>query len=221
VLNVNSKFNYVVLSGIGDFFYFTLGDVNNPLPIELTSFIASADGKFVTLNWITASELNNQGWDVERRIKNDKNNFSDWIKNGFVKGSGNTTESVSYTFSDKNVTSGIFQYRLKQIDFNGTFAYSNIVEVEINGPTEFALFQNYPNPFNPETVIRFEVPVTSFVNLTVYNAVGEKVATLINQQMEGGVYLWNFNASNYPSGIYIYRLNAGDKVFTKKMMLIK
>jgi hypothetical protein len=218
---VNTTDNYVELSGIGDFSYWTLGDVNNPIPVELTSFSASTDEKFVALNWVTASEINNYGWDIERRIKNDENNFSDWIKAGFVKGSGNTIESVSYTFSDKNITSGVFQYRLKQIDFDGTFTYSNIAEVEINGPTEFALFQNYPNPFNPETVIRFEVPVTAFVNLTVYNAIGEKVATLINQQMERGVYLWNFNAGDYPSGIYIYRLNTGDQIFTKKMVLIK
>jgi hypothetical protein len=218
---VNTTDNYVELSGIGDFSYWTLGDINNPLPVELTSFSAFIDGRFVTLNWVTASEINNHGWDVERRIKNNENIFTEWTKTGFVEGSGNTTESVSYSFSDKNVTSGVFQYRLKQIDFDGTFTYSDIAEVEVNGPTEFALFQNYPNPFNPETVIRFELPVSSFVNLKIYNAVGEEVATLINQQMESGVYLWNFDAVNYPSGLYIYRLHAGDKVFTKKMMLIK
>ncbi len=218
---VNETDNYVELTGIGDFSYWTLADINNPIPVELTSFSASTNGKFVTLNWITAAELNNQGWDVERRIQNNENNFSNWLKVGFVQGAGNATGQFSYSFTDKNVTSGVFQYRLKQIDFDGTFKYSDIVEAEVNGPTEFALFQNYPNPFNPETIIRFEVPVSSFVNLTIYNAVGEKVATLINQQMEIGIYLWNFNASNLPSGIYIYRLNAGDQVFTKKMMLIK
>ncbi len=218
---VNIADNYVELSSINDFSYWTLGDLNNPIPVELSSFAASTDGRFVTLTWQTATETNNHGWDVERRVMINENNFSDWTKAGFVEGSGSTTESVSYTFSDKNITSGVFQYRLKQIDFDGTFSYSDIAEVNVNGPTEFALFQNYPNPFNPSTVIRFEIPEATFVNLKIYNAVGEEVATLINEQMESGVYLWNFNAANLPSGIYIYRLNAGDKLFTKKMMLIK
>ncbi len=218
---VNATDNYVELAGIGSFSYWTLADVGHPLPVELVSFTAVSDGKFVTLNWTTASELNNQGWNIERRVKNKENNFSEWSKVGFVAGTGNNTSIVVHSFKDQSVSSGSYQYRLKQIDLDGSFAYSKTVEADVNMPTEFALYQNYPNPFNPETVIRFEIPVTSFVNLTIYNALGEKVATLINQQMDRGVYRWNFNASNYPSGVYIYRLNAGDQLFTKKMMLLK
>ena len=218
---VNATDNYVELAGIGSFSYWTLADVGHPLPVELISFTAIPDGKFVTLNWTTASELNNRGWDIERRIENKENGFSEWSKVGFVSGTGNNTSLLVHSFKDQSVSSGSYQYRLKQIDLDGSFSYSKTVEIQVNIPTEFALYQNYPNPFNPTTVIRFEIPVTSFVNLTVYNALGEKVATLINQQMESGIYLWNFNADNYPSGIYIYRLNAGDQVFTKKMMLLK
>jgi hypothetical protein len=218
---VNETDNYIELVGIDDFSYWTAADVNNPVPVELTSFSASIDGKFVTLNWITASELSNHGWEVERRKHIEKENFNDWRVIGFVKGAGDNLKQASYSFKDETAASGLFQYRLKQVDFDGTFEYSNIVEAELSGPTEFALFQNYPNPFNPETVIKFEVPVSSFVNLTVYNTVGEKVATLINQQMERGRYLWNYNASDLSSGIYIYRLTAGDNIFIKKMMLIK
>jgi hypothetical protein len=217
----NETDNYVEVSGIADFSYWTLGDANNPIPVELTSFSATSDGRFVTLNWVTATEVNNQGWNIEKRIKNSEDNFGEWSVAGFVNGVGNATESVSYSFIDKNVTSGILQYRLKQIDFDGTFNFGQIVEVEINGPVEFAMFQNYPNPFNPETMIRFELPMAAFVNLTIYNAVGETVATLVNEQMESGVYLKSFNASKYPSGVYIYRLNAGGQIFTKKMSLIK
>ena len=218
---VNSTDNYVELAGIGSFSYWTLADVGHPLPVELVSFTAVSDGKFVTLNWTTASELNNQGWNIERRIKNKENNFSEWSKVGFVAGTGNNTSIVIHSFKDQSVSSGSYQYRLKQMDLDGSFAYSKTIDADVNMPTEFALYQNYPNPFNPETIIRFEIPVTSFVNLTIYNALGEKVATLINQQMDRGVYRWNFNAGNYPSGVYIYRLNAGDQVFTKKMMLLK
>jgi hypothetical protein len=218
---VNTANNYVELSGIGDFSYWTLGNVDAPIPVELTSFSASTDGKFVTLNWGTASEINNKGWEIERRIKNNENDFTNWTIAGFVDGYGNSLNSRSYSFNDKNITTGIFQYRLKQIDYDGKYSFSNIVEVEVNLPDEFALFQNYPNPFNPETIIRFEVPVTAFVNLTIYNAVGELISVLVNKQMERGVYLWKFDAGNLPSGIYFYRLSSGDQIFTKKMILIK
>ena len=120
------------------------------------------------------------------------------------------------------MTSGTFQYRLRQMDFDGTSSFSKILEVNvIIAPKEFSLAQNYPNPFNPETSIQFEVPKTSMVNITVYNTLGEKIKVLLNEQMEQGVYTRNFNGLNLPSGIYIYRLTADNVVFTKKMMLIK
>jgi hypothetical protein len=217
---VNTSDNYVELTGINDFSYWTLGDSDNPLPVELVAFNAVADNGNVILNWTTASEINNQGWDIERRST--ETNSSEWSKIGFVNGSGNSSASVSYSFVDGNLSFGLHNYRLKQIDFDGTVSYSNTVEVDLGiGPVEFALNQNYPNPFNPSTVISFDLPQSEFVNLSVYNILGEKVATLINSQMEQGRYHQEFDASHLTSGVYIYRLTAGNVVFTRKMMLTK
>ena len=148
--------------------------------------------------------------------------MQEWQKIGFVKGSGNSTTRNEYTFADNELTSGNYQYRLQQIDFDGTSTYSNVVEVEFNQiPSEFKLYQNYPNPFNPSTKIKFDVPVSACVNISVYNTIGEKIATIVNEQLEAGVHFANFDASNLPSGIYIYRLTSDKYVFTNKMMLIK
>ena len=215
---VNTADNYVELGGINDFSYWTVGDINNPLPVELISFNGYAEGGQVTLTWITASEINNQGWHIERR----SNESNDWNNVGFVNGTGNSTESVSYSFVDGNLSFGVYSYRLKQTDFDGTSTYSNIIEVDLGiGPVEFALNQNYPNPFNPSTVISFDVPKSGFINLSIYNILGEKVATLINAQMEQGRYNQTFDASNLTSGVYVYRLTSGNIVLTKKMMLTK
>ena len=216
---VNSTENYVEQSGLSDFSYWTLGDANNPIPVELSSFTAVSDGKSVTLKWTTASETNNRGWDIER--SENRNKQDSWLKLGFVDGSGNSTESNSYTFRDVELKSVTYYYRLKQIDFDGTSSYSDIVEVEVGVPDQFNLAQNYPNPFNPETAIEFQIPSNSMVNISVYNSIGEKVATLLNEQLEQGYYKRSFDGSNLPSGIYIYRLTANNVMFTKKMMLIK
>jgi len=216
---VNVSENYVELAGLNSFSHWTLADLNNPIPVELTSFSASVVNNIVSLSWTTATELNNSGWDIERKsaiVKDDS-----WTKIGFVKGSGSSTEVKSYLFKDENVASGKYNYRLKQIDFDGKFSYSNIAEISITGPDKFELYQNYPNPFNPETEIRFEVPTSTFVNISVYNLIGEKVTTLLNENIEQGVHLIKFAGSNLPSGIYIYRLTSGSTNITKKMTLLK
>lgn len=212
---VNADENYVELSGISDFSYWTLADVENPVPVELTSFTAAVDGQNVNLKWVTATEVNNRGFDIEKKIK------EEWEVIGFVEGNGNKLEATSYSYSDKDVNFGKYQYRLKQIDFDGRVEFSDVIEVEVNAPKEFTLHQNFPNPFNPETVIRFELPQESFVNISVYNSIGEKVATIINEKLDIGVHTKTFNASSFSSGIYIYRLTTDNHVFTKKMMLIK
>lgn len=213
---VNTEQNYVEQSGISSFSYWTLGDVNNPIPVELTSFSASVEKGLVLLNWTTATENQNRGWDVEKAIG------KDWTKIGFVEGAGTTTEPLTYSFTDGITSAGKVEYRLKQIDFDGTYSYSSAVSVEIDAtPEEFSLQQNYPNPFNPETTIKFELPYTSFVNLSIYNLIGEKVATLVNEQLEQGVHFINFKGNNLASGLYVYRLSAGEVSFTKTMMLLK
>ena len=145
---------------------------------------------------------------------------------GFVPGFGTTSESKSYSFTDAGLQPGQYSYRLKQIDFDGTFQYSDVVEVEIAAPKEFSLEQNYPNPFNPSTNISFKLAVDSKVSLTVFNVLGEKVEQLLNGNLSAGTHKINFDASNLQSGVYFYKLNAvgidgSDFTSVKKMSLTK
>ncbi|MBE0538218.1 MAG: T9SS type A sorting domain-containing protein, partial [Ignavibacterium sp.] len=189
-------------------------------PVELTSFSAAVNVNNVSLNWSTATETNNSGFQVER------SNGSAYETVGFVAGHGTTTELQNYSFVDQNVASGNYTYRLKQVDFNGTFEYSNTIEVEVIGVKEFALGQNYPNPFNPSTTINFSLAVDSKVSLKIFDVLGQEVATLINGQMSAGSQKVSFNASTLNSGVYFYRIDAdgvdGQKFRSvKKMILTK
>jgi len=188
------------------------------LPVELSSFTASINGSDVTLNWATTEEINNSGFEVERL----KTGINTWEKIGFVGGNGNTTISQSYSYSDRNLTSGIYTYRLKQIDFNGNFEYYNLNgEVIVGVPNNFDLSQNYPNPFNPETKINFQIPNESNVSLTVFDNSGKEVATLVNGKKTAGYHTVSFNASNLSSGIYFYKLEAEGFTKVMKMALVK
>uniref|UniRef100_A0A832G2M6 T9SS type A sorting domain-containing protein n=1 Tax=Ignavibacterium album TaxID=591197 RepID=A0A832G2M6_9BACT len=191
-------------------------DWTSTIPVELTSFTASVSGNNVLLKWNTATEINNAGFDIERRTTN-----SDWKKVGFVPGAGTTTEKLSYSFSDRNLGKGKYQYRLKQVDFNGTFEYSNIVEVDVVSPAKFELAQNYPNPFNPSTSISFTIPQSGNVKVSVYNLLGQEVTTLVNEYREAGTYNIEFNAVNLNSGVYLYKLESNGLTLTKKMTLLK
>lgn len=186
------------------------------IPVELSSFTASVAGNDVQLSWITATETNNNGFEIERA-----SSLLGWEKIGFVNGNGTTTETKSYSFIDNQVAAGVYSYRLKQIDFNGTFEYSNIVEVEVSLPQNFELSQNYPNPFNPSTTISFNIPQNTFVILKVYDIIGNEVATLANEEKPAGKYNINFDAGNLSSGIYFYSINAGTFNQVRKMTLIK
>ena len=168
------------------------------------------------MKWSTASELNNSGFEVERKQEN-----TSWSKVAFVNGNGTTTSEKKYSYFDGNLTSGKYLYRLKQIDFDGSFEYSNIVEVDIEVPSKFELSQNYPNPFNPGTTISYSLPKAGHVSLKVYNALGQEVVTLVNGIKELGVHKIDFNAAGLNSGIYFYKLEAGDINQVKKMTLIK
>ncbi len=208
----------------------TFTDENTtPLPVELTSFTASVNENVVDLKWQTATELNNIGFNVERRI----NDEDEWNTIGFVEGSGNSNSTKEYGFSDKDLFAGgsKFQYRLKQMDTDGQFEYSDVVEVEIM-PTQFELSQNYPNPFNPSTIIRFSLPKESKLKISIYNMLGELVETLADGTYEAGNHKVTFsaivggsasggNASTLPSGAYIYRIESDAFVQVKKMVLIK
>lgn len=188
----------------------------NIVPVELASFTAYAGGNTVTLNWSTATELNNSGFDVLRQSADNQ-----WNKIGFVPGFGTSTESHSYSFVDERLSSGHYAYRLKQIDFDGSSDLSKLVNVEIINPAEYNLSQNYPNPFNPNTTIKFSIPEASNVTLKVFNTLGEEVTVLVNRTMEAGTHEVNFEASQFNSGIYFYRLDAGTFSKVKKMTLLK
>jgi predicted nucleotidyltransferase len=189
----------------------------NITPVELTSFTANVQDNKVKLNWETATEINNYGFEIERNITGSEN----WKKLGFITGNGNSTSPKQYEFLDKNPAGGTkFIYRLKQIDMDGQFKYSNEIEVEIM-PTQFELFQNYPNPFNPITNIKFSLPHTERVKISIYNSLGEEVLLLVNKDYEAGFYNIELNASNLSSGIYVYRMETANFVDSKKLLLLK
>jgi plastocyanin len=188
-----------------------------PLPVELTSFTAALNGDFADLNWRTATEKNNRGFEIQRKAGNE------WEEISFIQGHGTTTNENSYSFRDNvsQLNSNVIYYRLKQIDFNGTYEYSPEVMVSKSVPADFSLMQNFPNPFNPTTQINFSVPENTHVTLKVYDSNGSEVATLINGNQEAGNHIVNFNASNFASGIYYYTITAGSFSDTKKMILMK
>jgi hypothetical protein len=191
------------------------------IPVELVSFNANVDEKYVTLSWFTATETNNLGFEVERCEKLLGRAQSDWNKLSFVEGKGTTAEATHYSFVDVIEKPGTYLYRLKQIDFDGTFFYSPEVEIEIIGPAEFALYQNYPNPFNPSTTIKFALPADSRVKINIYNSLGQLVETLVDKELESGYHEVSFDASRLASGVYLYQLQAVDYISAKKMLLLK
>ncbi|OQY75377.1 MAG: hypothetical protein B6D44_01700 [Ignavibacteriales bacterium UTCHB2] len=188
-----------------------------PLPVELTSFSSKFINDKIQLNWVTKTEVNNYGFNVERRI-----NEGEWNTLDFVEGHGNSNSPKEYTYTDKDIFTGgsKFQYRLKQIDTDGKFEYSDVVEVEII-PAKFELSQNFPNPFNPSTTIRFSLPKETQLKINIYNTLGELVQTLAEGTYEAGYHKVTFNASNLPSGAYIYRIESADFMQVRKMVLIK
>ena len=191
----------------------------SPLPVELTSFTSNVVDNKVTLNWSTATEVNNYGFEIQRIAVSDQR--SAWEKIGFVQGHGNSNSTKNYSFTDKP-TGGIeFQYRLKQIDFNGAFEYSEITSAILENVNEFKLEQNFPNPFNPTTRISYTLPVRTNVRLRVYDILAQVVAELTNGNQEAGRYEVTFDGSNLPSGAYFYKLEAGNYVEVKKLLLVK
>lgn len=172
------------------------------VPVELTSFTFNVSGNDVNLNWVTATETNNLGFEVQRKTGEEFSTIA------FINGYGTTTESHSYSFTDKNLQPGAYTYRLKQVDLDGSFYYYNQLTAEVDAPVSFNLAQNYPNPFNPSTKIAYNLAVDSKVNLTVYNLLGESVATLLNENVPAGSHEVSFDAANLNSGVYFYRIDA-------------
>lgn len=200
---------------------FKMYGTKSVVPVELTSFVASTSNGQVQLNWTTATELNNKGFEVQRSSSD-----NEFLTVGFVNGNGTTAQTNSYSFTDKNIVPGVYSYRLKQVDFDGGYEYSYIVKVEIVAPCVFSLEQNYPNPFNPSTKINFSVAVDSKVDVTVFNVLGQQVSALFAGNVAPGLQTINFDASNLNSGMYLYRMEAKGIDGTnfssvQKMILIK
>ena len=203
-------------------FVFVEIDYIDIVPVELTSFTGNVLQDGVLLNWTTATEINNQGFEIERSTIN-----QGWEMIGYVPGFGTTTEPKSYSFLDQNVTAGTYSYRLKQIDFDGTVNYSDEIAIEVDlTPDNFTLFQNYPNPFNPSTTIEFQVPQVSDVSIVIYDMLGQEVKSLFAGQVQAGKYTVEWDGNNnaglkMSSGSYIYRMTAGEFVEVKEMILLK
>jgi len=197
-----------------------------PLPVELSSFSAVALENGIKLKWRTETEVGNYGFDIERALSNSQNLI--WDKIGFVEGHGNSNSPKDYSFVDENISAGKpayrtgrYSYRLKQIDTDGKFEYSKVIEVDLGSPMNYELSQNYPNPFNPSTTIRFTISESSFINLSIFNALGEKIEELVNEDKEPGIHTIEFNAQYLPSGTYFYKIQTPDFVQTNKMILVK
>jgi hypothetical protein len=186
------------------------------VPVELYSFTVQAQNQKIILKWTTATELNNNGFEIQRRVTE-----NDFATIGFVRGEGTTTNQTEYSYIDKDLTDGKYYYRLKQIDFNGTYEYSSVVEVDVRSLDDYTLEQNYPNPFNPATTIGYVLKEKTNTKLILFSTIGEEIAVLVNEVQEKGFHKVNFNASAFTSGVYFYRLHAGDFVETKKMILLK
>jgi hypothetical protein len=213
VLYYNKYINNCRLETVSSFHVY----VDHPYPVMINSVNAiNSDGN-VSIVWSTSTESNNSGFEVQRSSM-DQN----WTTLGFVKGAGNSTEPKSYTYEDKNLSSGIYKYRLKQIDFNGNFEYFELPEaVTIGIPDKYFVDQNYPNPFNPATTIAFGIPDAGNVTLKIFDMAGREIKTLVNEFKDAGYYIAKFDGSSLASGTYIYRLESGSFVSAKKMILLK
>ncbi len=196
------------------------------LPVSLSSFTSSVSKRDVTLMWVTEWELNNSGFEIERREIIKPGEASVWEKIAFAEGHGTSNVSNGYLYKNEKLKAGNYQYRLRQIDFNGNFEYFSLEsEVTINPPGNFEMSQNYPNPSNPNSKINFEMPVNGRVTIKIYDITGREVITLLNEHREADYYTVEFNGSNVASGVYFYRILAeGEgKSFSKtlKMILVK
>lgn len=190
-----------------------------PLPVELSQFSAKVIGSSIELNWKTETEVNDYGFDIQRSEISNKE--KKWETIGFVNGNGNSNSPHFYSYTDNNALLGRHLYRLKQIDNDGKFDYSNSIEVDLGAPGSFRLDQNYPNPFNPSTKISYNIPEAVNVKIIVYNLLGQEVKILKNKFEDAGIYTVDFDASELNSGLYLYKLEAGSYTQTRKMLLMK
>jgi hypothetical protein len=209
-----------------------LNSGSNPfLPVELTSFVSNVSGRQVNLSWATKTEINSNKYEIERALVSTKDATVTWASVGVVPASGSSNSPRQYSYTEKDLQAGKYQYRLKMIDNNGSYKYSDVVETEIALPKNFEISQNYPNPFNPTTRINYNLAFDSRVTIEVYDITGERMGQIVNEEQSAGYYTINFNSStlnrSIASGVYLYRIIAVNKsngnVYSsnKKMMLLK
>ncbi|MFZ1279188.1 MAG: T9SS type A sorting domain-containing protein [Ignavibacteriaceae bacterium] len=196
------------------------------VPVELNNFTANISDGVVQLNWQTASELNNQGFEIQRSSPSPtpslkEGTLDNWRTIGFVQGKGTSTENNFYSFNDSPNESGLYNYRLKQIDFDGSFEYSSEIEANFIFANDFRLSQNYPNPFNPNTTIEYQIPQASFVTIKVYDVLGKEIVTLVNEEKPAGIHEVSFEPKDLTSGLYLYKIKAGSFDQTRKMLFLK
>jgi len=213
----------VSYKGKSDTVYFKING-EGFVPVELTSFTGVQSGNKISLKWETQTETNNRGFEIERKNLNEK----DFTRIGFIDGNGTTTKPRGYSFIDSPIEEDLYFYRVKQIDYDGSFTYTPTIQVDFHGvPVNFALFQNFPNPFNPVTKIRYSIPNTSTVKIRIYNSLGEMVKQIVNEIQGANNYEIEFDGSGFASGVYFYSLEAyaleGGLRFqnTKKMIVLK
>ncbi|HRE41798.1 MAG TPA: hypothetical protein PLG90_10745 [Ignavibacteria bacterium] len=214
----------VTVYGLTSFSLFGITGSDGPLPVELSSFTATAERNNINLNWTTATEINNSGFDIERKSVGE----TEWSKIANIQGNGNSSEPKNYSYSDRNLSTGKYNYRLKQIDYNGNFEYFNLSsEISVGIPDNYDMSQNYPNPFNPATKINYDLPFDSRVSLKVYDMLGREVFSVLNnEQINAGYHTAQINFGSMASGTYFYRIiakgvNGKEFVTTKKMVLVR
>ena len=223
--------NTVTFGGVDAFSRWTLASSDSPLPVELVDFTATVDAEAVALRWQTASETNNAGFEIQRAEATGAGTTENeaetadrtWTSIGFMEGAGTTEQPQRYQFTDAGVPFGAqaLAYRLKQVDTDGAFEYSPVVEVALTLPERFMLEANYPNPFLHATTIRYALPRSEHVRLAVYDALGRMVRVLVDQTQPAGQRAVTFDGSALPSGLYLYRLTAGSNTETRRMVVIR
>jgi photosystem II stability/assembly factor-like uncharacterized protein len=193
-----------------------LRTVNYSLPVELASFTAESKQGRIEIIWRTYTEKNNQGFELQR-----KSGEGEWILQAFIKGAGTSTNMQYYSFTDKPEIPGKYYYRLKQVDFDGSTKYSEEATVDFNYATEFRLYQNYPNPFNSSTTIRYSIDFRTKVIIDIFDVLGNRIETILDQEKTPGVYELSWNPENLPSGVYYCMIKAGEYIKSNKMVMVK
>ncbi len=228
--NWKSQLNWtaktIKVDSLHSFSDFALTDGSLALPVSISSFWASLSGRDINLSWVTESEINNSGFDIEKKLIIDNKQTGEWQKISFISGHGTSNNPHTYTYLDKKLSTGKYKYRLKQIDYNSSFEYYELTsDVIVGTPKSFEMNQNYPNPSNPNSKIDFELPSDMKVNIKVYDLTGKEVAQLMDENKTAGYYTVDFNGSNIASGVYFYRITASSSTqkFSKtlKMLIIK